>query len=44
LAQVASILFIAGTQEILAPVVATHATFRMDDIQDSAAYLPASAL
>jgi hypothetical protein len=40
LAQVASILFIAGTQEILAPVVATHAIFRMDDIQDSATYFP----
>jgi predicted enzyme related to lactoylglutathione lyase len=40
LAQVASILFIAGTQESLAPFVATHATFLVDDIHAYAEYLP----
>ena len=40
LAQVASILFIAGTEESLAPFVATHATFLVDDIHGFAAHLP----
>lgn len=40
LAQVASILFIAGTQESLAPFVATHATFLVDDIHGYAEHLP----
>jgi predicted enzyme related to lactoylglutathione lyase len=41
LAQVDNILFIAGTQESLAPFTATLATFMVDDIQDFAAHLPA---
>lgn len=40
LAQVASILFIAGTPESLAPFIATHATFLVDDIQSYAHHLP----
>lgn len=40
LAQVASILFIAGTDESLAPFVATHATFLVDDIEGFTAHLP----
>lgn len=40
LAQVASILFIAGTAESLAPFVATHATFFVEDIESFAAHLP----
>jgi predicted enzyme related to lactoylglutathione lyase len=40
LAQVASILFIAGTEESLAPFVATHATFMVEDIQSFATHLP----
>jgi len=40
LAQVASILFIAGTEQSLAPFVETQATFMVDDIQDFAAHLP----
>ena len=40
LAQVASILFIAGTEASLAPFVDTNATFMVDDIQAFAKYLP----
>jgi len=40
LAQVASILFIGGTPESLAPFTATHATFLVDDIEDYARHLP----
>lgn len=40
LAQVASILFIAGTEQSLAPFTATHATFLVDDIEGFAAHLP----
>ena len=40
LAQVASILFIAGTEESLAPFVETHATFMVDDLQAYANHLP----
>ena len=40
LAQVASILFIAGTEQSLAPFVATHATFMVEDIKAFAAHLP----
>ncbi|MBI2515833.1 MAG: VOC family protein [Opitutae bacterium] len=40
LAQVASILFIAGPPESLAPFVATHATFFVDDIEGYARHLP----
>jgi predicted enzyme related to lactoylglutathione lyase len=40
LAQVASMLFIAGTEESLAPFVATHASFMVDDLQAYASYLP----
>lgn len=41
LAQVASILFIAGTEQSLAPFVDTHATFMVDDLQAYANHLPA---
>jgi predicted enzyme related to lactoylglutathione lyase len=40
LAQVASILFIAGTEQSLAPFVETQATFMVDDIEGFAAHLP----
>ena len=40
LAQVASILFIAGTQKSLAPFTATHATFMVDDISAFETHLP----
>jgi predicted enzyme related to lactoylglutathione lyase len=40
LAQVASILFIGGTEQSLAPFVATHATFMVDDIEAFATHLP----
>lgn len=40
LAQVSSILFIAGTEESLAPFVETQATFMVDDIQAFARHLP----
>lgn len=40
LAQVASILFIAGTNESLKPFAATHLTFLVDDIESYAEYLP----
>jgi predicted enzyme related to lactoylglutathione lyase len=40
LAQVASILFIAGTERSLAPFVETQATFMVDDIEGFAAHLP----
>jgi predicted enzyme related to lactoylglutathione lyase len=40
LAQVASILFIAGTEDSLAPFIATQATFMVDDIAAFAAHLP----
>jgi predicted enzyme related to lactoylglutathione lyase len=40
LAQVASILFIGGTSESLAPFIATHATFLVDDIEGYAQQLP----
>jgi predicted enzyme related to lactoylglutathione lyase len=40
LAQVASILFIAGTDDSLVPFVGTHATFMVDDLQAYANYLP----
>ncbi len=40
LAQVASLLFIAGSEESLSPFVATQATFMVDDIQGFAAHLP----
>jgi hypothetical protein len=40
LAQVASILFIAGTEESLAPFTGTHASFMVDDIQAFADHLP----
>ncbi|MDD2763626.1 MAG: VOC family protein [Opitutaceae bacterium] len=40
LAQVASILFIAGSPESLAPFVATHATFLVEDIEGYARHLP----
>jgi predicted enzyme related to lactoylglutathione lyase len=40
LAQVASILFIAGTEDSLAPFRATHASFMVDDIQSFARHLP----
>jgi hypothetical protein len=40
LAQVDNILFIAGTQESLAPFTATLATFMVDDIRGFAGYLP----
>jgi len=40
LAQVVSILFIAGSPESLAPFVKTHATFLVDDIQGYAQHLP----
>jgi predicted enzyme related to lactoylglutathione lyase len=40
LAQVASILFIAGTAESLKPFIATHMTFLVDDIESYARYLP----
>ncbi|PKU24738.1 glyoxalase [Telmatospirillum siberiense] len=41
LAQVASILFIGGTEASLAPFIATQATFLVDDIQAFAVHLPA---
>lgn len=40
LAQVASILFIAGTDESLAPFRATGATFMVEDLDGFAAHLP----
>ncbi|SEC36302.1 hypothetical protein SAMN05444164_1655 [Bradyrhizobium erythrophlei] len=40
LAQVASILFIAGTEQSLKPFAATHLTFLVDDIDAFAAHLP----
>lgn len=40
LAQVASILFVAGTEQSLAPFVATQATFMVDDLQAFANHLP----
>jgi len=40
LAQVSSILFIAGTEDSLAPFVGTHATFMVDDIHAFANHLP----
>jgi predicted enzyme related to lactoylglutathione lyase len=40
LAQVSSILFVAGTEKSLAPFVETEATFMVDDIQAFAAHLP----
>lgn len=40
LAGVASILFIAGTEQSLAPFTATHATFLVDDIEAFTAHLP----
>ncbi len=40
LAQVAGILFIAGTDKSLVPFVNTHATFLVDDIDGFAQHLP----
>jgi predicted enzyme related to lactoylglutathione lyase len=40
LAQVASILFIGGNEQALAPFVATQATFLVDDLQAFASHLP----
>lgn len=40
LAQVASILFIAGTEQSLRPFTATHMTFMVDDIRAFEAHLP----
>jgi predicted enzyme related to lactoylglutathione lyase len=40
LAAVASILFIAGSEESLAPFTATHMTFLVDDIAAYADHLP----
>ncbi|MGG4035943.1 VOC family protein [Paenibacillus cisolokensis] len=40
LAQVASILFIAGTEKSLQPFTATHMTFLVDDIEAYARHLP----
>lgn len=40
LAQVASILFVAGTEQSLAPFVETQATFMVEDIHGYAAHLP----
>jgi predicted enzyme related to lactoylglutathione lyase len=40
LAQVASILFVAGTEQSLAPFVETQATFMVDDIRAFAQHLP----
>jgi predicted enzyme related to lactoylglutathione lyase len=40
LAQVASILFVAGSERSLAPFVATQATFMVDDLQAFARRLP----
>jgi predicted enzyme related to lactoylglutathione lyase len=40
LAQVSSMLFVAGTAESLAPFVETKATFMVDDIQAFATHLP----
>ncbi|MGY4480096.1 VOC family protein [Bradyrhizobium sp. USDA 3364] len=40
LAQVASILFIAGTERSLKPFTATHLTFLVDDIDAFATHLP----
>ena len=40
LAQVASILFVAGTEQSLKPFTATHLTFMVDDIDAFAAHLP----
>ena len=39
LAQVASILFVAGTEQSLKPFTATHLTFMVDDIDAFAAHL-----
>jgi hypothetical protein len=44
LAQVASILFVAGTEQSLAPFVETQATFMVDDIQGFAVHLPTVAV
>ena len=41
LAQVASILFVAGSEESLAPFVETQATFMVDDLAGYARHLPA---
>jgi predicted enzyme related to lactoylglutathione lyase len=43
LAQVSSILFVAGTEESLAPFVETQATFMVDDIHAFARHLPTVA-
>jgi predicted enzyme related to lactoylglutathione lyase len=40
LAQVGSILFVAGTEKSLAPFVETQATFMVEDIESYAAHLP----
>ncbi len=40
LAQVASILFVAGTEKSLVPFVETQATFMVDDLKAFAAHLP----
>lgn len=40
LAQVASLLFIGGSELSLAPFTATHATFMVDDIEGFARQLP----
>lgn len=40
LAQVGSILFISGTEESLAPFIATQATFMVDDVEAYARHLP----
>ncbi|SJZ93234.1 hypothetical protein SAMN02745126_02933 [Enhydrobacter aerosaccus] len=40
LAQVGSILFVAGTAEGLAPFLETQATFMVEDIEGYARYLP----
>ncbi len=41
LAQVASILFVAGSEQNLAPFVETQATFMVDDLAAFARHLPA---
>src|SRR6266851_2089415 len=40
LAQVASVLFVAGSEQSLAPFVATQATFMVDDLNAFARHLP----
>lgn len=40
LAQVASMLFIAGTEDSLAPFTGTHASFMVDDIEAFSNHLP----